>query len=690
MNGGKSGAETRYRLLLTGLALFATVFAATLIFSLGAAFAQTMCIPPAVGVYSLPGAPQWWYDGSHNNEPPVGGFDPTDPLWDPRWHAAFSTGYGGGTTNDARFTAITDTENGVTYLYVSWFVNVAPTFSPQNTSVYIGLSPGGQTTTATVIQATFNGDTGAAVGSSDGAQANSAAPSSSKWTLKLFQGANSGSAWSWTTPASPPAWFNDTATEDSFQNTARAWANPGGNHQWAVNLRIPLGAAGVNVGNTSAFKIWFYIQPDLTVTSGSIGFLPYTWPKTTGDVTTYVATESISGLTFPDPNDANPWGAASLQSPQGQANCENGIALGDDDIGTVPAGGNPSSYINPWGPNTFYANPSNYGPAVAASAISAQFRISNWGSNYTSSATSWQDLPFPSAELPIVSAAIAAGTPASPTQASLPQTTLAANLDFTGVNAGSPPGLWALHCALVGQSGFQSETGPVPGDAACGNAAPTEPADECILVSLTGAGVVFDSDSAYRNMDIVSASNFGRSAAISIKGLPPTGTGREVYLYLETRNMPAFPTYGTGQTTPPPSVPRGPKQYLDKAKLIPGSQANSFDQTAATMPTYVVHAYYNTGKTVKMNGKTHELLQPLASFGYFVQHSGLYFGWQPSIEGATKIAPNLFKLHIHDGGKATIGTHINTIDLTTWWIWLIFLAILAAFWLLFRLVKQLV
>src|SRR5207244_2523701 len=102
-------------------------------------------------------------------------------------------------------------------------------------SLYVGLSPapsnGNANPTATIIQATFLADTGNVPNASpDGAQANPATLISGKWGLSLVQGNASAG---FTSPTPPPAWFSDTSDPLSFMNTARAWANPLNNHQWA-------------------------------------------------------------------------------------------------------------------------------------------------------------------------------------------------------------------------------------------------------------------------------------------------------------------------------------------------------------------------------------------------------------------------------------------------------------------------
>jgi hypothetical protein len=634
--------------------------------------AQTkMCIPQPGWVAGLSGAPRWW-DGKDQNGMVIPSYDFTDPQWDPRWIGARADGYGGGTTNDARFRAVFNVENGTTYLYLSWFVNVAPTFSQQNTSLFVGLAPATQGATGTILQATFNSDTGnVSNASSDGAQANpSVLKNSNKWTVTMYQG--SGTV-NWT--SATPAWFTDTSNPTSFQNTATAWANPNGNHQWAVNYRIPLdptGTNGVNVGNTSGFKIWFYVQPDLEVLGNTIAYIPYTWPRTSADVTTYIVTGDINHpLKFPDPSDlTNPWSSVALESPKAEASCKNGVDLEDDQIGTTNM---PTSYINPWGTNTFFAQPSNYGAAVNAQVIKARFRIANWGAQVGDlTSTSWTDIPNLSSV--VDTNGIAAGTSSIPTTGNI-----AGSVDFTSAD----PAIKAIHCAILGKSGYPSLNPPVPGDVNCSNANPTLEAHQCILVSLTGSNVDFIRDSAFHNMDFTPI-DFSQAADISIKGLPPSAAGRDVYIYLEVRNMPSFPTIGSGT----PALPEARASITGAGNR----HASIFDAAIQAMPTYIVHSYYDTGKTVTTKGVVHPLYQPLTSFGYFIQHKGLYFGWQPSLQGATEVAPHFYKVTIPNDGVVKVNTTINAIDLTTWWIWLIVILIvligLLIGWLIGRLIRR--
>jgi hypothetical protein len=425
------------------------------------------------------------------------------------------------------------------------------------------------------------------------------------------------------------------------------------------------------------------IQPDLEVTGGTVGFIPYTWPRTTADVTAYLVSTGIGGTQYPDPNT---WSDAALQLPKTETTCLNGVALGDDQIGTTTV---PSSYIDPNGVNTFFAAPSNYGPAVSPDVIKARFRIANWGSQVGDlTSTSWQDMPTPPQVPPqppgvvIDTVGIPVGTSSAPTQGN---TTW--KLDFTDNTQANFPAVHDLHCAIVGQSGYKGDgtmgyTGPpIPGDNTCSNATPTRELHQCILVSLTGNNVDFVRDIAFHNMDF-SKIDFAQQAEISTKGLPAMGNGRDVFMFLELRNMPGFPTVGTGV-----SLPNGRPSLSNSGTR----ETSSFD-AASVIPTYIVHSYYDTGKTVTIKDVKHPIYQPLTSFGYFIQHTGLFFGWQPSMEGAASVRPLTYKVTVPNDGAVKINTTINVFDLSTWWIWvvliLIVLIILLIGWLIGWLLRR--
>ena len=53
---------------------------------------------------------------------------------------------------------------------------------------------------------------------------------------------------------------------------------------------------------------------------------------------------------------------------------------------------------------------------------------------------------------------------------------------------------------------------------------------------------------------------------------------------------------------------------------------------AAAWPTYDVHVYYDSGKTVTIAGKTSKALVPMFPFTYFHSHEGPLFGFTHSFK----------------------------------------------------------
>lgn len=298
---------------LFGLALIAMSFAAA-----NSAYAQNkLCIPPAVGVPWLPGPPQWW-DGKDQNGNEIPSYDFTDPQWDPRWLGARAAGYGSGGAVDATFRALSANENGTTYLYLSWYVSFAPSFSPEQTSLYVGFSPTQPSPNAPpfVIRATFNNVTNDATDvAGPGVDLLTPPPPNTQewgvtpWTLTKQ---NDGTWTNQNVNITNLTWWPSGTTQNLNQlSTARGWnsnivVNQVSYYSWAVNLRIPIqsndptGANGVYIPDPGHFKFWYYIQPNGVVTQNSINFIPYTWPSSQGQmIANYIVDEP--GLSFCSP-----------------------------------------------------------------------------------------------------------------------------------------------------------------------------------------------------------------------------------------------------------------------------------------------------------------------------------------------------------------------------------------------------
>ena len=95
-----------------------------------------------------------------------------------------------------------------------------------------------------------------------------------------------------------------------------------------MNLRVPIdpaGTNGINIGNAGDFRIWFYVQPAAVISGGTIAYIPYTLPRSSGNVVTLVAQQTFSGLVFPA---TTLWAPAGLQAPEVEAACHpTGISL---------------------------------------------------------------------------------------------------------------------------------------------------------------------------------------------------------------------------------------------------------------------------------------------------------------------------------------------------------------------------
>ncbi len=143
-----------------------------------------------------------------------------------------------------------------------------------------------------------------------------------------------------------------------------------------------------------------------------------------------------------------------------------------------------------------------------------------------------------------------------------------------------------------------------------------------------------------------------------------------------------------------------PAPNVATAAAAPTTSSPPSVQQTKLLPTYIAHVYHDTGRKTQVKGVNSPILEPQGSFGYFMQHDGLFFGWQTALESVTpglqitEIAPSFYKLSgVPDGGKVIVKTKISTVDFTTWWIWgiliLIVLVVLIILWLIRLLLRSL-
>jgi hypothetical protein len=330
------------------------------------------------------------------------------------------------------------------------------------------------------------------------------------------------------------------------------------------------------------------------------------------------------------------------------AACPSGISIDSSSIGTTNT---PSWVISTNNDNTFFANPDYGGTALLANRVRAAFRLANWGSS------------------------------------------ISAGGDWTTFGEG-------MNVATSAGGGIQHTCTQAAGPNQCPQQG-TNMDHQCMLVELSGTGATplnFARDSAWRNMEFATTSELRERARISIAGLPPTADGfRDVYIYVKTRNMP-------GPSTKPiqlplremtrtarlvnhnPNIVRGrdPKGESEDAEDGRAAEApaalaaatapseapalqNSYEQLAATWPTYEVHVYHDTGEVLGAGDASQRRLRPQAPFGYYLAHNGPLYGFVHSLHGANgivleELAPSFYRVSIADGQAIEVENRITSLE----------------------------
>lgn len=527
-------------------------------------------------------------------------------LDDPRWRGAYRRRFNA----EAEFRALYHVEGGTRVLYLSWTALYVQELDDADDILWVGFQPGaGGTAMVIRIQVHPSPVTHTAdpVGPID-VYTNAAAP----WPS-----------------VTEPTWIND--------NT-RMWVTPGlgTSGSWTVQMRVPLPAsgsltdnAGPNLGNT--FKLWFVLR-------GGTG----TGPVKLVEFPTTLSTNALALNTsnYPAPSG---WEGASTVPGDPACPTSGGIDFEWLDVGTTnPIASQikyePSTDPNvPKPTNTFFARPRNYtGANILAMTLEARFRIAMWGSVVAPAA--WTDVPGGgSVKNAVDIPAITPGTtPPATNPISFPWTLT--NAEITTYTTGTP--------------------------------------HRCMLVELKGPYTFFH-DSVYRNMDFVPASTFRRDAEISLVGLEPvTGGGprRDVYLAIETLNMPAH--------VPPPE-PHPPQrdstyehanenvQYGQQGGPRPIDLARAGDlsqaEIDASVPTYRVHVYHDTGERVMQGGVSRPVLEPQTHFGYYVDHAGPLVGWRHQLQAPPaaqlhKIADDFYRISVPNNGVQKVTTVIQAVE----------------------------
>lgn len=601
-----------------GFWLFLSTFLVAMIVFVGGAAAAPQCIQQASGVPALSGPPDWW-----NNQLPAGtGWKRLD---DPRWRGAFESDMGAtGVSTHVSFRALRGAVGATPALFLSWFVQVDPSIDPFVDVLRVGFTQtGGQPDTYMEITP-FN------AAPPSGAPLIAVAPAGVDTQVRTGPGGTFASI-------GTPTWAQPATT------LTKIWADTD-TSTWAVNMVVPISAVaatGLNLDND--FRLWFEVQ----VGTPANGVVFYRLPGAP-DAGTVLSTANAAA-----------WPEFSRNRPLSDPTCVKGISLTSADVGTTNAQPNK---INLTSPNTFFASPQNdTGGSVPGGAINATFRIANWGTQ-----PNWNDVTDPTNTLwsqinpaPVTNGAnIANGTKGLMTFNWTP--TNAEACQFDTASAGLPP---------------------VPG---CPPGPKSKRVHQCMLVEMSGAGLSFNPASVYRNMDFSTASTFTREAQVSVAGLTkiPSAITRDVFLYVKTSNLadvhgggsPASPLVNIGEVLKVTQGDGGDGPVVDVAGAASLTHMTAvagrgqfpavnapFDVASQLYPTYAVHAYHDTGRTMVIRSVTRRVLVPQSSFGYYMYHEGEMRGWDERLTGAIQLTKHYYLVSPPEGGSTNVTTTIRAV-----------------------------
>lgn len=648
-------AITQHRSMTQGRGLRATRFllgAAALSLVSAPAHAD-VCFPVPGVLPGLSGVPIWKAPGVVRVE-----------LNEPRWAAAPQLGFDSDPTgNEGLYRIMVDAANST--LVVSF---QAPTdlSTPTNADViYFGFSTDGTTgAQAKGVAIQVNGS-----GATDPTDA------------AVIQQHNY-SAGAWTSPLGAPTWLKD----------ASVWRNNvAGDAAWGINFKVDLATAGLGVA--SAFKILLALHKEDEVT-----------PALSVNVSTPDpgANPLLAGTLFI--NNPAQWATATAIN----AGCVGGITLQGNQIGTTNMDmGNPApNEVNTTNGavNQFYAKPTIPGSiALFSGLFQAKFHLANWGSIAAS------DAPW---------VALNGGTPVANGVAPAPDnSTIEFNCPANTATqtCGIATPAEKHQCVYVELSPAPSQVVPITKASAYANmwfkplsefATPAE-------ISVKGLKKVFNND-------------LPRDVYVYVypKNMPPQG---EKQIYLPTDKMAAtrrfyeapppavrhpegkpnpvgvvgrvaaVPAQPAAATQPKLTAPRpglaAPKPagagavaapvggVAAPGRAAPGSNQkpveiplprtgigdldlNPAQALGAAWPTFDVHVYYDSGKTVTIGGRTTKQLVPMYPFTSFHSHEGPLFGFSHSLKPANgaqlkELRPDVFLLSVPSESVAHVVTTVT-------------------------------
>jgi hypothetical protein len=285
--------------------------------------------------------------------------------------------------------------------------------------------------------------------------------------------------------------------------------------------------------------------------------------------------------------------------------------------------------------NRFRVEAQNVPAGAAPFSLRTRIRIADWGSTIADPNAPWID--FGIAPDIFVRAGPFANPPWQWTQRGN-----TVDVDYT--------------CALSGSARYCP---PLPGS--------TQPYQSMLVeVSVSppamGApGFNIETPAIYRSMAFGTLSTLSEPARITLKGLQKltlAAVDRDVYLYVETRNMPPHRDVPMALSEPALQAAREYAAHPPGASILTGDQA-----LAEAYPTYRIFVYYDSGETIAVNGQRRKVLVPMTPFGFYLTHKGTFYGFTHSLEfldvRAKEIAPNFYVVRVPNEGEFHVRTTIT-------------------------------
>jgi hypothetical protein len=440
----------------------------------------------------------------------------------------------------------------------------------------------------------------------------------------------------WTAQASPPAWLSNVAT----------WGTGTPNVAWGVTFQIDVTGPGIAGATNMFFGAGIQMSPGTTV---------------------YLTSSPQAGALNPAIGPGIPAGVSVTNwipfDPLGNA-CAAGISISSTSVGVL-SGGSLTNAVNtcpiPPNPvgttctNTFRVEASNVPAGAAPFSLRTRIRVADWGSTIADPDAPWIDFGIPP------------------------------NIFVSPGPFNNPPWVWTPSGSGVVDIDYTCSLNP--GARYCPALPGSTQQHQCMLVEIAPSPAAMGTPgfniqppaAVYRNMEFGTLSALHEPATISLKGLQKitkAAKDRDVYIYVDTRNMPAPSQQSIeipqgpleiarnyAARPPPPPNPDTFKRGGNTPGLLDLPLLTGHQALAQVYPTYQVFVYYDSGETVTVKGKVQKILVPMVPFGFYLDHVGKFFGFTHSLEflgsSAQEIAPNFWRIHVANEGEIKVRTNVT-------------------------------